>query len=205
MIHGYHLIWGSYGFWLPNDPRGSWSDFVASWELVRFGHATRPIDSVKVDLEQWAKWRQQARASLKYPAVQFAGEQAQAIGNGFANGVRKSKLTVWACSVLPDHVHMIVARHTYKAEQICNLLKGEATKALAAKSLHPHFGLTTDKGDTPSPWERGHWKVYLDCEEQIEQAIRYVEQNPVKEGKPLQKWSFVSPFFGLPAGWITYK
>lgn len=35
MIHGYHLIWGAYGFWLPNDPRGSWSDFVYSWELER--------------------------------------------------------------------------------------------------------------------------------------------------------------------------
>ena len=25
MIHGYHVIMGMYGFWLPNDPRGSWS------------------------------------------------------------------------------------------------------------------------------------------------------------------------------------
>jgi hypothetical protein len=28
MILGYHVIFGAYGFWLPNDPRGSWSDFV---------------------------------------------------------------------------------------------------------------------------------------------------------------------------------
>ncbi|MCA9086946.1 MAG: hypothetical protein KDA81_23035, partial [Planctomycetaceae bacterium] len=44
MIHGYHLILPMYGFWLPNDPRGSWSDFVWKWELVRFGKATRTID-----------------------------------------------------------------------------------------------------------------------------------------------------------------
>ncbi len=37
MIVGYHIIFGMYGFWLPNDPRGSWSDFVGSWELYRFG------------------------------------------------------------------------------------------------------------------------------------------------------------------------
>ena len=30
-----HLIFGTYGFWLPNDPRGSWSDFVAGWDLFR--------------------------------------------------------------------------------------------------------------------------------------------------------------------------
>ena len=29
MILGAHVIMGLYGFWLPNDPRGSWSEFVA--------------------------------------------------------------------------------------------------------------------------------------------------------------------------------
>ena len=41
MILGYHLIITAYGFWLPNDPRGSWSDFVGAWELLRFGRATK--------------------------------------------------------------------------------------------------------------------------------------------------------------------
>ena len=39
MIHGYHVIWGTHGFWLPNDPRGAWSDFVYAWELAWFGKA----------------------------------------------------------------------------------------------------------------------------------------------------------------------
>ncbi len=33
MIVAYHSIFCAYGFWLPNDPRGSWSDFVGAWEL----------------------------------------------------------------------------------------------------------------------------------------------------------------------------
>jgi hypothetical protein len=50
------------------------------------------------------------------------------------------------------------------------------------------------------------WKVYLDSEESIENAIRYVEENPVKENKRIQKWSFVVPFGGLErAGWVTYR
>ena len=44
MVHGYHVIMGMYGFWLPNDPRGSWSAFVAAWELLRFGTTTRSVD-----------------------------------------------------------------------------------------------------------------------------------------------------------------
>ena len=37
------------------------------------------------------------------------------------------------------------------------------------------------------------WKVYLNLRSDIERAIRYVEENPIKEGKPRQKWSFVAP------------
>ena len=36
-----HIIFTCYGFWLPNDPRGSWSEWVASWELLRYGKATK--------------------------------------------------------------------------------------------------------------------------------------------------------------------
>ncbi len=44
MALAYHVIFGTYGFWLPNDPRGSWSTFVGSWELYRFGKATKVTD-----------------------------------------------------------------------------------------------------------------------------------------------------------------
>lgn len=37
MIVGYHLIFSAYGFWLPNDPRGSWSEFVGAWDLFQAG------------------------------------------------------------------------------------------------------------------------------------------------------------------------
>jgi REP element-mobilizing transposase RayT len=204
MVHGYHVIWGAYGFWLPNDPRGSWSDFVASWELARFGPATRSIERRQVDLAQLQAWRAAAETALKYPTVHFTGAQARSIGRGFANAVRKSGFTIWACSVLPEHVHLVIARHTYKVEQIVNLLKGEATKSLKAESLHP-LARYAERSRIPSPWAEKQWKVYLDNEHAIEQAIAYVEANPEKEGKPRQSWPFVTPFADLPeSGWITY-
>ena len=43
-------------------------------------------------------------------------------------------------------------------------------------------------------WADRGWKVYLDMPVDVRRAISYVEQNPVKEGKPLQVWSFVTPF-----------
>ena len=60
-------------------------------------------------------------------------------------------------------------------------------------------------GKLPSIWSGGQWKGYLDSEEAIENAIRYVEENPVKEGMARQNWSFVTPFAGIDqSGWTTY-
>ena len=203
MVHGYHIIFGAYGFWLPNDPRGSWSDFVGAWELWRFGPATKGLER-KLELSP-SERRQldEARRALKYPAVEFTGEQALAIGHGFAKAVTSSTFTIWACSILPFHVHLVIARHTYDVEQVVRLLKGQATKQLLQERLHPliDYGTPTE---TPTPWADKKWKVFLDSDESIENAIRYVEENPEKEGKPRQDWSFVRPYAGLDDGWITY-
>lgn len=57
----------------------------------------------------------------------------------------------------------------------------------------------------PRMWSSKGWKVFLDSEESIEEAIYYVVQNPIKEGKPQQHWSFVRPFAGISkVGWTTY-
>jgi hypothetical protein len=84
MVIGYHVIFGAYGFWLPNDPRGSWSDFVGSWELFRYGPATK-TDEVRsvAHCRHDTALRFAAKPALQYPAVKFTGLQAKAIGEAF--------------------------------------------------------------------------------------------------------------------------
>lgn len=190
MVKAYHVIFCAYGFWLPNDPRGSWSDFVRSWDLLRFGKATkttqrRSLAGVPHDYSQ----RQQAKQALKHPPVSFSGRQALSVSVGFRNAIARSGYCFYACSILPEHVHAVLARSRYHIEYVVGQLKGEATKQLKRDGLHP-FG---QLADPPSPWGRNCWKVYLNTEAAIRRAIRYVEQNPVKEGKPLQHWSFATP------------
>ncbi len=111
MVLGYHAIFGAYGFWLPNDPRGSWSDFVGSWELFRYGTATKTTDTrSRAWLEHKHAQRLAAKRALKHPPVEFNGVQARAIGAGFAKYVERSGLVVWACAILPDHVHLVTSR-----------------------------------------------------------------------------------------------
>ena len=196
MIHGYHVIFGAYGFWLPNDPRGSYSDFVGKWELVRFGRATKTLVRKELSPEEDAE-RIAAKQSLRYPSVQFTGLQAQAIGAGFAESASKGRFTIWACAILPEHVHLVLARDRFSAEQMGNFLKGSATKLLRNRQLDPLASMIKSGIKPPSPWAERRWKIFLDSEESIRNAIAYVNENPIKEGKPPQTWSFVEPFRGL--------
>ena len=125
MIVGYHVIFGTYGFWLPNDPRGSWSEWVGSWELFRYGPATRTEERCSLAARSHDRQKRlAAKKALKRPAVELNGLQARAVGTGFANYVRDSGLVVWACAILPDHVHMVIGPPGMKVEQLVIQLKG---------------------------------------------------------------------------------
>lgn len=206
MIHGYHVILPMYGFWLPNDPRGSWSDFVRRWELVKFGKATRSIHRTAFEDLSAAEVEQQAAAKrmLQYSPVSINGLQALAIANGFAEQIERSGYTIWACSILPEHSHLVIARHKYKVEQMANLLKGGATRRIIRECQHPLADHAAPNNRPPRMWASRLWKVFLDSEQAIEDAIRYVEENPEKEGQPKQNWKFVRAFSGIPSGgWMT--
>jgi len=193
MIVGYHVIFSTYGFWLPNDPRGSWSDFVGSWELFRYGPATKTTERRSLAYREHNRaLRETAKSALKYPPVQFTGIQARAVARGFAGYVARTSLPVWACAIMPDHVHLVVGRPPIPVERLVNHLKGDATRELEREGLHPLARWKPERGRVPKCCVRGQWKVYLDPPD-IPRAIRYVEDNPLKEGKKKQAWSFVVP------------
>ena len=130
MVIGYHVVIGAYGFWLPNDPRGSWSDFVGSWELYRFGPATRTNTTrSQANAPHDQKLRQRSKEGLKRPPVSFSGVQALAIGRGFGRYVDQSVLPVWACAILPEHIHLVVGRSQLSIEQVVTTPLGESWAA----------------------------------------------------------------------------
>lgn len=80
MILAYHSILSVYGFWLPNDPRGSWSEFVGSWELLRFGKATTATTRESlVRVPHDNQLREDAKMALKHPPVRLFDEQIRAV------------------------------------------------------------------------------------------------------------------------------
>jgi REP element-mobilizing transposase RayT len=196
MVVAYHIIITNYGFWLPNDPRGSWSDYVRSWELFLAGGPATKVatrQSLAAAPHDYRR-REAAKAALVRAPVVYTGVQARAVGQGFADFVERSRVTVLACSIMPKHTHLVIDRPPYPAEQAANLLKGAATAELGRQGLHPFAGDAYRNGKLPTPWARKQWICFLNTADDVRRAIDYVERNPLKEGLKRQRWSFVVPY-----------
>jgi REP element-mobilizing transposase RayT len=188
MAIAWHLTFGMYGFWLPNDPRGSWSDYVFAKHLYAFGGAAKvnTRHSRAYDTHDHQK-RLEAKKHLQFPPVQLTGDQALIVSSGFKQVVMDTGLVIHACAIMPDHVHLVLGQHQRKVESLVNQLKSCATKQLTIAGKHPLDGQR-------SPWSRGYWLVYLDTPDNVQTAIQYVRNNPVRDGFREQNWSFVVPF-----------
>ncbi len=192
---GAHLNCSAYGFWLPNDPRGSCSGRLWAKHLRPFGPARQVTTRESVAASPHDRvLRLAAKRHLKYPPVRFTRTQIDAIGEGFSQIVVQLQLTVFACAILPEHVHLVTAAHARDPETLIGFLKRSGTRELTARGLHPVAGFRDTRGRVPSPWAEEGWPVFLDTVEQMRQAIEYVERNLEKEGLPRQQWSFVVPF-----------
>jgi len=123
--------------------RGSWSDFVGAWELFHYGGATKTTETCSVagrphDREK----RLAAKEALKFPPVNFSGIQARAIGRGFAAYAAKSSLTIHACAILPDHVHLVLARHLLDVEKLLTAAQPMSRESQAQRQP----GLVNERG-----------------------------------------------------------
>jgi REP element-mobilizing transposase RayT len=183
MIVAYHVIFGTYGFWLPNDPRGSWSDFVGAWDLFRYGHATKTAERRSVASHAHNReLRREAKRALKFPPVILTGLQARAVARGFAKYAKRSGLIILACAIMHDHIHLVLGRAHISVEQVVIQLKGAAVRQLREEGIEPA---------SKKCFARGEWKVFLDLPD-VDRAIEYVDDNPEKEGLRRQTWNMVT-------------
>ncbi len=183
-----HIIFGCYGFWLPNDPRGSWSDYIRNRKLFEYGGPNRVCTTAShAQISHDPQQRRKAMHALSKQKVVLNGIQARAAAIGFAKAWQQSGYVFYACSIMPDHVHVVVEVHKNAPKQIMGHLKGNATHEMIEEGIHP----LSQQDDPPSPWARGGWSVYLDTDDEVYNAIHYVEQNPLKAGLKAQTWTFV--------------
>ena len=197
MIVGCHCIFSTYGFWLPNDPRGSWSQFVASWDLFRAGgpatkletrHSVAAAHLTPDELQR----RNAARNALVHKPVEFTGIQARAVGTAFAAVCAVKHYRVHACAIMPRHVHLFVGRTATDIRTVTGDFKRFATMELYRQTLHP---AQHGQREGAPVWARGSWSVYLHAND-VRRVIQYINNNPPRDGLGPQNWNCVTPWPG---------
>jgi len=181
MVIGYHAIFTTYGTWLPNDPRGSYSREIYKRELAELGDIKYGRQCPQPGRQAMRRFRTAATPRLSRPPYYITTSTRLIVAAAFGTVASRLKLTVPACAIMNDHVHLLVLRSKYRIEYLVNQFKGAATKDLELQR---------------TPWTRKAWKVFLDDEDTLRAVATYIEANPTAGGLKPQRWDFVTP---LPA------
>ncbi|MCA8997831.1 MAG: hypothetical protein KDA80_12620 [Planctomycetaceae bacterium] len=194
MVIAYHVVLGMYGFWLPNDPRGSGSNFVWSEQLRKYGPATKTDSPQSVaGRPHDSRLRMAAKNDLKYPPVRLNEEQIEILSQGFADAVRVLSLAIHACAIQAEHTHLVISRGDHTIETAVAELKKRGTLALTRSGKHPLMEHRVS-GRIHTPWGRGFWKRYLNDREDVERSIRYTNNNLSDDQQAKQQFDFLQEY-----------
>src|SRR3712207_5098766 len=108
LVIAYHLIWSGYGWWLPNDVRGSMSRFVYSDLLRDLGELHFGRRAVQPARHVLLTEFELAAARLKHEMIEFADAHVIAIADAFRLAIAEVRYTCYACAIMPDHVHLLI-------------------------------------------------------------------------------------------------
>jgi REP element-mobilizing transposase RayT len=191
MVVGYHLIWTAYGWWLPNDPRGSSSHEIRCAEIAGLGELHTDRRKIQPAAGDLRKFYETAKQVLKHELRKFAPDVILLLGKEFAEVIRQKTYTCYACAIMPDHVHLLIRKHRDKAETMMANFQDASRNAIidAGNRLADH-----------PVWGGPGWKVYLETRDDIRRVVEYIEDNPIKARQRRQTWEFVTPYDGWLPG-----
>lgn len=189
MVIAHHLIWTAYGWWLPNDPRGSTSRAVASARIAPLGelhHGQRPVQPPSRVIREFYH---RAAEALKHPLLRFSPDDFPAVAEALAEALERFQYTCYACAIMPDHVHLLIRKHRDRAETMIDNIQQTSRERLIADGL---------RGPAHPVWTTGGWKGFRNHPDAVRSTIGYIAHNPPEIGLPVQQWPFVVEYGGWP-------
>lgn len=189
MVIGYHVVWTAYGWWLPNDPRGSMSrtinrDVLKELRELHYGRK-RVQPASRVIREFYDK----AQSRLHYQPLYFTDDEIEAIARSFSEVFSSERYTCYARAIMPDHVHLLIRKRRDLAEKMIENLQLASCQAIRALGTRDKFHPI---------WGGCGWKVFLDSVDDIRRTVKYIEDNPTKARLPPQSWEFVTFYDNWP-------
>ena len=134
------------------------------------------------------EFHKEAHDILKHPVLTFDDVDVTLLGKSFGQIIGERDYICHACTIMPDHVHMLIRRQCDRAEEmIAAFQETGRTDLIDAGKRSP----------TQPVWTAGPgWKTFINSRRQFEAEIGYIRQNPKKIGKPEQAWDFVTEYDG---------
>jgi REP element-mobilizing transposase RayT len=190
LVIAYHLIWTAYGWWLPNDPRGSGSKAIDSDIIAQLGELHRGRKRVQPPGSVVRDFYDKAAKLLRHQLLKFDESARAVVADAFKEVIQEERYTCYACAVMPDHVHILIRKHKDKAEVIADRLKSVSRLRLCESGHRP---------DDHPTWCGGCvWHIFLDHPDEVRRTIGYIERNPLAIGLPAQPWPFITPYDNWP-------
>ena len=188
LVIAHHLIWTVYGWWLPNDPRGSGSHTIDSAVLADLGEIHYGRKKVQPVGDMVRKFYAQAEDKLNHSLRVLTPTDIALVAAACEEVMTQRRYTCYACAIRPDHVHVLIRKHRDSAEMML-----EEIKTLSRKRLE-------DAGWSGHPvWAGGGgWKVFLDHPQEVQRIIGYIQRNPLKAHLFAQNWPFVVTYNNWP-------
>jgi REP element-mobilizing transposase RayT len=155
---GFLITFRSYGTWLHGDARGS-----VDRAHRRYGTPGLPPSALR---------EQRVQRLMKQPPVKLDSRQRPVVESAIKDTCTKRGWRLWAVNVRTNHAHSVVSANK-KPEAILSALKANATRTMR------EAGVWTSE---LSPWEFRGSKKRLWDDEQLNNAIAYVESG---QGEPL--------------------
>jgi len=110
MIIAHHLIWTGYGWWLPNDPRGSMSREIRVERVAELGPAHYGRKRVQPPSRAVGAFYRDAGDILKNPLLTLDEQDVSVVARAFSEVIRIRCYTCYACAIMPDHVHLVIRK-----------------------------------------------------------------------------------------------
>jgi hypothetical protein len=189
IVIGHHLIFSSYGFWLANDPRGSGSTEIRQHKFEELGPIHPGRKREQPTRAVLRAFYEAATPRLEFAPLWFDEAIRSVIANSFERTLKRYRYTAWAFAILANHAHLCVRQHRDKYEVIWERFALDSREAvLALGRISPMHRV----------WAERPYSVYQYSPDDVWRTVRYIEGNPVKEGLPAQRYSWVVPYDNWP-------
>jgi Transposase IS200 like len=113
LVIAYHLIWTAYGWWLPNDPRGSGSKTIRNDILAELGELHYGRKRMQPAGAEVRQFQERAVEVLRHPRLTIDGTTVTEVAEAFREVIERHRYPCYACAIMPDHVHVLIRKHRH--------------------------------------------------------------------------------------------